>query len=279
MHTLQAVITATVQGLSEFLPISSSAHIVFSNELYHLITKTAQTVSQEEEIFFDIIVHLGTLFAVLIYFFKDIKSILVNSFVALKNKDYSNNELKILGYIIVATIITGIMGLILKQPTEFLVSNPKFICFLLLFTGILLLFSEKLYKGNKTLSFKTCVFIAIAQGLAIFPGFSRSGFTISTALICGMERYEAARFSFLMSIPIIILASIGYPIMEIDFSQISTFNLKAIAVGFVVSFIVGYLCIKYFMKLLKKLTLRSFGYYCCLIAVVMFLLFQFVYHQ
>ena len=279
MHTLQAVITATVQGLSEFLPISSSAHIVFSNELYHLITKTAQTVSQEEEIFFDIIVHLGTLFAVLIYFFKDIKSILVNSFVALKNKDYSNNELKILGYIIIATIITGAMGLILKQPTEFLVSNPKFICFLLLITGILLLFSEKLYKGDKNLSFKACIFIAIAQGLAIFPGFSRSGFTISTALICGMERYEGARFSFLMSIPIIILASIGYPIMEIDFSQISTFNLKAIAIGFVVSFIVGYLCIKYFMKLLKKLTLRSFGYYCCLVSVAMFLLFLFVYHQ
>jgi len=279
MQTLQAVITGTIQGLSEFLPISSSAHIVFSNELYHLITHTTLQTNHQEEIFFDIIVHLGTLFAVLIYFFKDIKNILINSFISLKNKNYKNTELQMLYFIILSTIITSFMGLILKTPVETLVLNPKIICFLLLITGGLLLFSEKLYKGDKTISLKACIFISIAQGLAIFPGFSRSGFTIATALLNGLNRVEAGRFSFLMSIPVIFLASLFYPLFELDMSQISTFNLKAIIIGFLTSFIVGYLCIKYFMKLLKMLNLRIFGYYCLVASVVMFLIFQFAYHQ
>ena len=279
MHTLQAIITGSIQGLSEFLPISSSAHIVFSNELYHLITGTQNLINHQEEIFFDIIVHLGTLFAVLIYFFNDIKTIIVNSIISIKNKDYKNHELKLFGYILLSTIITCLIGIILKKPTESLVINPQGICFLLVFTGILLLFSEKLYRGDKELSLKAVIFIAIAQGLAIFPGFSRSGFTIATGLLCGINRVQAARFSFLMSIPIIILASMAYPMMELDVSEFSTFNMKAIITGFFVSFIVGYYCIKYFMKLLKKLSLRSFGYYCLAISVVMFLVFQFAYHQ
>ena len=279
MHTLQAIITGTIQGLSEFLPISSSAHIVFSNELYHILTNTSLSVNHQEEIFFDIIVHLGTLFAVLLYFFNDLKSILLNSVISLKNKDFSNKELKIFLFIILSTFITSLMGLILKKPTEALVLNPQIICFLLVVTGFLLLFSEKLYKGNKDITLKSCILIAIAQGLAIFPGFSRSGFTISTALLCGMDRVASARFSFLMSIPVIILASMGYPMFELDLSQISTFNIKAIIVGFFVSFVVGYFCIKYFMKLLKKLSLKSFGYYCLVVSAVMFLVFQFAYHQ
>ena len=278
MHTLQAIITGTVQGLSEFLPISSSAHIVFSNELYNLITNTV-TVDNQESIFFDIIVHLGTLLAVVIYFFKDIKTIILNSVISLKNKDFSNKELKLAGYIILCTFITGIVGLILKKPTENLIQNPKIICFLLLITGSLLLFGEKLYRGTKDISLKSAILIAIAQGLAVFPGFSRSGFTISTALLTGMDRVKSARFSFLISIPVIILASMLYPLIELDLSQIATFNLKAIFVGFIVSFIVGYYCIKYFMKLLEKLNLKSFGYYCYFVSIVMFLLFQFVYHQ
>lgn len=279
MHTIQAVITGIIQGLSEFLPVSSSAHIVFSNELYHLISNTTGSINHQEEIFFDIVVHLGTLLAVLIYFFKDIKTILVNSFFSLKNKDYSNNEFKMLLFIILATFITSLMGLILKKPTEMLVLNPKFICFCLIITGVLLLYSEKLYKGDKKINLKSAIFIGIAQGLAIFPGFSRSGFTISSALLSGMDRIESARFSFLLSIPIILLASMGYPMFELDITQIKDFNIKALIVGFFVSFITGYFCIKYFMKLLKKLSLRIFGYYCLIVSIAMFLLFQFVYHQ
>lgn len=279
MHTLQAVITGSVQGLSEFLPISSSAHIVFANELYNLITLNSQNINHAEEIFFDIIVHLGTLLAVLIYFYRDLKEIIINFFNSFIKKDYSNPEFKIACYIILTTVITGVIGLILKNPVEFLVKNPQTICLFLMMTGIILLLSEKMYKANRTINLKSAIFIGIAQGLAIFPGFSRSGLTISAALMSGLERIEAARFSFLISIPVILLASMVYPILELDLSEISQFNLKAICIGFFVSFVVGYLCIKYFMKLLGRLSLRSFGYYCLVAAPLMWVLFQFFYRQ
>ena len=279
MQTLQAVITGAMQGLSEFLPISSSAHIVFSNELYELITKTAFITSKEEEIFFDIMVHLATLFAVLIYFFNDLKAILKDFFVSIKEKDYKNKNFLLTNYILLSTVITGIIGLIFKEKVEYFIQNPKYICFFLFITGLILLFSEKMYKGNKEINLKSSILIAIAQGLAISPGFSRSGLTISTGLFLGLNRVEAARFSFLMSIPVILLASMIYPLMSLDFNLITTFNLKAIAIGFLVSFIVGYLCIKYFMKLLGKLTLKSFAYYCLIISPLMFFVFEAFYRQ
>ena len=279
MHTLQAIITGAIQGLSEFLPISSSAHIVFSNELYELITKTnvLQEVSQEE-IFFNIMVHLATLFAVVIYFFKDLKKIFKDYLLSIKDKNFKDDNFKLVNYIMLTTVITGVIGLLIKDKVEQLISDPQRICFLLLTTGLILLFSEKFYKGDKKLSLKTAIFVAIAQGLAVFPGFSRSGLTISCAIFNGMNRVEAARFSFLMSIPVIFLASLIYPLFELDFASIATFNHKAIILGFLTSFVVGYLCIKYFMKLLGQLSLRIFGYYCLIVGCVMFGLFQFYYH-
>ena len=278
MHTLQAVITGAIQGLSEFLPISSSAHIVFSNELYEIITKTTPP-SLQEEIFFGIIAHLATLLAVVIYFFKDLKEIIYGFFISLKEKDFKNQNIKLVGYIFLSTLITSLIGLLIKDKVESIISNPSIICILLFITGLILLFSEKMYKGNKEIDLKTSIFMAIAQGLAVFPGFSRSGLTISTALFCGMDRLKAARFSFLMSIPIITLASLIYPLIELDLAQISTFNLKAMFLGFLASFVVGYLCIKYFMKLLAKLSLRIFSYYCFVVALLMFGLFQVYYHH
>ncbi len=278
MHTLQAVITGAIQGLSEFLPISSSAHIVFSNELYEMITKCTST-NLQEEIFFGIIAHFATLLAIIIYFFKDLKEIICGLFISLGKKDFKNQNVKLVGYIFLSTLITSLIGLLIKDKVENIISNPSIICILLFLTGLILLFSEKMYKGNKEIDLKTSIFMAIAQGLAVFPGFSRSGLTISTALFCGMDRLKAARFSFLMSIPIITLASLIYPLVELDLAQISTFNLKAMIFGFLASFVVGYLCIKYFMKLLAKLSLRIFSYYCLVAAIVMFGLFQVYYHH
>lgn len=279
MHTLQAVITGAIQGLSEFLPISSSAHIVFSNELYGIITGT-QVLGEvnQEEIFFDIMVHLATLIAVVIYFFKDLKEIFSGFFKAIKEKDYKNKNFSLVKYIVLSVVITGVIGLLLKEKVEQIMQNPQMICFLLFITGLILLLSEKMYKGDKEISLKSSILIAIAQGLAVFPGFSRSGLTISTGLFLGMNRVKAARFSFLMSIPIIFLASMIYPLLELDLSEIATFNFKAIIFGFITAFIVGYLCIKYFMKLLGQLSLKTFGFYCLVVAVAMFLVFGFYHH-
>ena len=275
MQTLQAVIVGAVQGISEFLPISSSAHIVFAQSLYKLFTGI-QFLGDvgSEEIFFDIMVHLATLLAVLIFFFKDIVDIVKAFFVGLVKKDYTSVDFKTAVFIIAATPVTCIVALLLKEPTHALVENPKIVSLLLIVTGFILFFSEKLKSQNKEMNLKTSLWTGLAQGLAVFPGLSRSGLTIATQVFLGIDRVKAARFSFLMSIPVILGASMIYPLLEMDFTQMAKFNYTAIGWGFLTSFIVGYLCIKYFMKLLGKITLKCFSYYCFVVGLVMFVLFS-----
>lgn len=279
MHILQAVIVGAVQGISEFLPISSSAHIVFAQSIYKLATGSAalDTVAAQE-VFFDIIVHLATLLAVLIFFRKDIIDIVKALYYGIKNKNYTDSDFKTGAFIIAATPVTCIIALLLKEPTHALVENPKIVSLFLIITGFILYFSEKLKTQNKEMNLKTALWTGLAQGLAIFPGLSRSGLTIATQVFLGMDRVKAARFSFLMSIPIILGASMAYPMLEIDFSQMANFNYKAIFWGFMTSFIVGYLCVKYFMKLLGKVTLKCFSYYCFVVGALMFLLFSICHH-
>ncbi|MBR2069631.1 MAG: undecaprenyl-diphosphate phosphatase [Candidatus Gastranaerophilales bacterium] len=149
MHTLQAVITGAIQGLSEFLPISSSAHIVFSNTIYELVTGSEiQNTVNQEEIFFDIMVHLATLIAVIIYFFKDLKIIIKDTVIAIKEKKQNENS-KTLLYILLATFITGVIGLILKKPVETLIVNPKIICILLAITGCICFLAKKCIRVIK----------------------------------------------------------------------------------------------------------------------------------
>ena len=115
--------------------------------------------------------------------------------------------------------------------------------------------------------------MGIAQGLAALPGFSRSGLTIATGLFSGMDRITAARYSFLLSIPIIVIASIFYPLIKLDINEVVTYNWTAIIVGTLVSGVVGYLCIKYFLKFLGKFSLAVFGYYCLLMGIFTFIFF------
>ena len=279
MNEIQAILVGFIQGLSEFLPISSSAHIVFASSLYKLIAGISlPAVAPSEEVFFDIVVHLATLFAVLIFFREEIKEILVGFFSGLKNKKYDDNNFKIGLYIIITTGITGVIGLLIKDFAHSLVSNPKIVSLLLVLTGFILLFSEKFKKENKEINLKSAIIIAIAQGLAVFPGLSRSGLTISSAIFQGIDRVKAAKFSFLMSIPVIILASLIYPLLELNIAEIQTFNFKAIILGFITAFVSGYICIKYFMNFLGKSSLKSFAYYCFGCGLVMFLIFSLCHH-
>ena len=138
-------------------------------------------------------------------------------------------------------------------------------------TGVLLLFSEwwaKKHPDKKEISLKSSIFIAIAQGLAALPGFSRSGLTIATGLLSGSDRTTAAKYSFLLSIPIILGASMVYPLVKLDFAEVVTYNWTAIIIGTIVSGIVGYLCIKYILQFVSKFSLGVFGYYCLIMGVV-----------
>ena len=279
MEFLHSIILGFVQGLTEFLPISSSGHLVIFSALYKFFTHQEMGAATSEEVFLDIILHLGTLIAVLFYFRKDVLNIIKGLFNSIKTKDFKSKESKTGLFLILGTFFTLLVAYPLKDFCESLISHPMIVCCLLLVTGTIILTSEiigaKIEKRDE-LTWKQAVAIGIAQGLAAFPGISRSGMTISTGLFCGLTRVESARFSFLLSILIIAGTSIFYPILEIDFSVLKEFHWLSIFAGFVVSMISGYLCIKYFMQFLNKYSMKVFAYYCYFIGVLGFIFFMMV---
>lgn len=280
MNFIQAILMGIVQGLSEFLPISSSAHLVFTSNFYKVIKNIPIVQSSNEEVFFDIMVHLGTLIAVLIFFRKDVLNILKAMWHALKTKNWDDKEAKLGLFIMAGTIITVMLALPINEIAEKLVYTPSIVGILLFITGFTLLYSEykskKLEEKKEEVSLKTSILIGLAQGLAALPGFSRSGWTIATGLFCGLDRVTAARYSFLLSIPIILGASMVYPLIKIDIHEAIQYNWSAIIAGTVVSAIVGYLCIKYFMKFISKFSLAIFGYYCIITGVATAIFFTIV---
>lgn len=279
MNFIQAILMGIVQGLSEFLPISSSAHLVFTSNFYKVMKNIPIVQSSNEEVFFDIMVHLGTLIAVLIFFRKDVTKILKAMWHALRTKDWSDKEAKLGLFIVAGTVITVALALPINEIAEKLVYKPAIVGILLFITGFTLLYSE--YKSKKietktdSVDLKTSILIGLAQGLAALPGFSRSGWTIATGLFCGLDRVTAARYSFLLSIPIILGASMVYPLVKIDVAEAINYNWTAILVGTIVSGITGYLCIKYFMKFISKFSLAIFGYYCIIAGVATAIFFSF----
>ena len=279
MEFLHSVILGFVQGLTEFLPISSSGHLVIFSALYKFFTHQELGAATSEEVFLDIILHLGTLIAVLFYFRKDVIDITKGLLNSLKTRDFKSKESKTGLFLILGTFFTLLVAYPLKDFCETLVSSPVIVCCLLLITGTIILTSEivgaKIEKRDE-LTWKQAITIGIAQGLAAFPGISRSGMTISTGLFCGLTRVESARFSFLLSILIIAGTSIFYPILEIDFSVLKGFNWLSIFGGFIVAIISGYLCIKYFMQFLNRYSMKVFAYYCFLVGILGFIFFRFI---
>ena len=278
MNFVQAILMGIVQGLSEFLPVSSSAHLVFTSNFYKVFKNIPIVAQSNEEVFFDIMLHLGTLIAVLIFFRKDVWEILKALFSACKKRDFSEHKAKLALYIIVGTLVTIALALPFNEVAEHLVYHPALVGGLLIITGGVLFFSEYLSKkkDNKSdrVNLKQALLIGLAQGVAVLPGFSRSGWTMATGLFTGLDRQTAARYSFLLSIPIILGASMVYPIIKIDVAEAVGYNWSAILAGTVVSGVVGYLCIKYFMKFISKFSLNVFGYYCVIMGVFTLVFFN-----
>lgn len=273
MQTLQAVIMGAVQGLTEFLPVSSSGHIVLSSAFYKMLIG-ADIVVTNEEIFFDILIHLSTLFAVIIYFLGDIKNILSDFYTAAKEKNYKSDGFLFVIYILIATFVTALFGLITKEAAHNLTENPFIVSIFIITTGFVLLISEKIKtKGKNKINLKTALVVGLFQGFAVMPGLSRSGMTISSAMFMGLKRFDAAKFSFILSIPIILLASFVYPLLTFDLKDIANFNFAALLSGMVTSFITGYICIKYFMNFLKNNNLRCFAYYCFIMGALSAIIF------
>lgn len=272
MTTLQAIIMGIIQGLSEFLPISSSAHLVFTSNIYAVLTGATIDAESSQQAFLSIMLHLGTLISIFIYFRKELWAITVEFFKALFKKDFSNPDAKMGLYIIIGTIFTLAIAYPLKDITEKLLIYPQIVAFLLILTGFVLFFSEfkskHVEKQTDKLDLKKAILIGLAQGLAVFPGFSRSGWTIATGLFSGLDRVTSTRFSFLLVVPIILGTSIFYPILEIQTSELASYNWTGIILGTIVSGVVGYFCIKYFLKFVARFSMNFFAYYCIIVGLM-----------
>lgn len=278
MDITQGIISGAIQGFTEFLPVSSSGHLVLTSSIYKLMTGKSISSGGNEEILFDIMLHIGTLLAVLIYFRADIVHLFKAFSEAVKNGTLKTNyEAQIPVYIVIGTIATIAVAYPLKGFFKSLVVNPALVGIFLIITGFLLYFTEfvssKIAKKVRNMSWKKSVIIGIAQGLAVAPGISRSGSTIAAGLAVGLDRVTAARYSFLLSIPIIILAAFSHILDMTALNEFSKCNWAAILAGTLISVITGYYCIKYFIIYISKNKLNVFAYYCWIVGLIMFLYF------
>ncbi len=244
---LKIALLGIVQGLTEFLPISSSGHLVIAE---HLLGLSFTDLSLE------LILHLGTLLAVFVYFRKQIWT-LIDALINLKDKEKHTNRLFSF-YVIAAMIPTGIIGLALRETLKANKNELNLVGTALIFTALLLFTSNIIQKKQKTtkpLNLFSSLLIGIGQGIAVIPGLSRSGSTIATALMTGISKKQAAEFSFILSIPAILAATV----LELDTSIMFT---PSYLVGMLCSFVAGMFAIHFLMKLITKGGFHLFGYYC-----------------
>lgn len=251
MSIIIAIILGIVQGLTEFLPVSSSGHLVLLQTIFGI---------QENQILFDIILHLGTLVAVVFIFKKQVLEIIKNPL---------SKKTKML---VLATIITLSIAILFKDFFED-AFNGGYLAFSFLITASFLILAEfisKKYNSNKALNFKNTAVMGVFQGLAILPGVSRSGSTISSAIVQGVNKKDAAEISFLMSIPII-LASLVWELLKVSEQTVNLQILPTI-IGFLMAIIFGIIAIKIMLKIIEKAKYWVFSVY--LIALAIFLMFN-----
>jgi undecaprenyl-diphosphatase len=271
MTFFHAFLLGIIQGLTEFIPVSSTAHLLIGQQLFGIPADNAMFS-------FLVIIQLGTLVSLFVFYWHDLISILSSTIRALpvmftKPRDMWNLAPDaLLGfYIIIATIPALIAGYLLRDAVEMLFRQPILQASIRLFTAAALLtLAEWLTKKNRTLISMTwfdALFIGIMQVISVFPGASRSGTTISGGMFRGFDRPSAARFAFLMSVPVMLAAG-GYEMLDvIQMANLSEF-LPLLAVGFVTAAIVGWFSIKWLLGFLQRHTLYIFAGYCAVVGLI-----------
>ncbi len=294
MNLFEAIFLGILQGLTEFLPVSSSGHLAILKQLIGL---------EDVGIAFDILLHLGTLIAVFIAFYKDIWELIVNGFgiladackdvviffknLTVKEADKKEKYIEVLStpyrrfvmLIIVSTIPTGIIGVFFKVIgfDEFAGSILLIPGICLLITSVLLFVADRLPSGDEdaaTTSYGKALFIGICQGIATLPGISRSGTTITACLGCKFNREFAVKYSFIMSIPAILGAAV-LDVPDLFTSGVDFKTMISYVAGMAVSAVVGYICIKTMLKVVKNKKFIIFSVY-CLIAGILAIVLHFV---
>ena len=261
MSYFESFMLALIQGLTEFLPISSSAHLILPSAILGWA---------DQGLAFDVAVHVGTLAAVIIYFRQEVKTLLA-AFVASIFKGDRSKEAKFAWLIILATIPACVFGLVMKDFIELYLRSAWVIAITTIVFGLLLWYVDrtaKLQIDEYQAGWKKALFIGFAQAVAMIPGTSRSGITITAALYLGFTREAAARFSFLMSIPIILLAG-SYLGLKLVMSG-EPIHLGFLTTGIVTSFISAYICIFFFLKLISRMGMTPFVIYRLILGVGLF---------
>jgi undecaprenyl-diphosphatase len=245
---LEAIILGIVQGVTEFLPVSSTAHLILFPWFFNWS-------GEVDTLTFDVALHAGTLLALILCFWRD--------WIELITK-----KQRLFGLIVLASIPAGAAGFFLNEIVENDLREPLIISLMLIAVGFLMLIAEKAnkYKNIEKTGLKDAIVIGIAQAIAIIPGVSRSGITISAGLFRGFEREASARFSFLLSTPLIAGATILH-IKEASTSQVN-YDFKVFSIGIITSCITGFIAIKFLLNFLKKYPLNIFVYYRFMLSAV-----------
>jgi len=250
---LQLLLLAVIQGLTEFLPVSSSGHLAL---LEHWLK-----FPEEVRLSVTVFMHLGTIFALLVYFRSDLALMVRGVFKGDKEGQ------RLLGYVLLANIATAILALSFERRVEQAFGSPKFVVLFLMLTALLLFSSEQLTakkQNAQPIVWWRAIVVGAAQGLAVFPGLSRSGTTISAGLFCGLGREQSGRFAFVVGIP----AILGANLLEAKDIAGSDVGIWALVLAIVVAFGVGLLAIHITLKAVQSMKLRWFSAYCLFVAIL-----------
>ncbi len=256
MSYIEALILGIIQGLTEFLPVSSSGHLEIAKVLF------GDSTIPQESMTFTIVLHFATALSTMVVFRKEVFDIIKGLF-----QFQWNDETKFTLKIIISMIPAVIIGLMFEEQLEaFFNGNLLMVGFMLLITALLLLLADKAQNTDKNVSYKNSFIIGISQAIAMLPGISRSGATISTSVLLGVDREKAARFSFLMVVPLI-FGKVAKDLMggEIDFQSE---NIGSMGLGFVAAFISGLIACSWMISLVKKSKLHYFAIYCFIVGII-----------
>ena len=260
----ESIILGIIQGLTEFLPISSTAHLVIIPELFHWDSPLLNSLT------FDVALHTGTLLAVIAYFFRDTLDLISGFFSGLFKLNFNlDRKTRLAILVFLGTIPAGVLGVLLDNWVETKFRTPAVLATSMVAIGILMWYSEKVAaKSKKTdrLTIRDALIVGLSQAVALVPGTSRSGITISSGLLLGYEREDAARFSFLLSIPVI--AGAAFVKLKTFVHGVPSQDISPLLLGTLFSAVFGFLSIKYFMKYLQRHSLNAFVVYRFIFAAI-----------
>jgi undecaprenyl-diphosphatase len=256
LEILDAIILGIIQGLTEFLPVSSSGHLELGKAIL------GDNSVPEESLLFTVILHFATALSTIVVFRKDVWEI-ISGLLQFKWNEESQFSVKI----IISMLPAVFVGLFFEEQLEaFFGGNIRFVGFMLLVTAVLLYFADKAKDTDKKVSFKNAFIVGISQAIAMLPGISRSGATISTSVLLGVDKSKAARFSFLMVVPLI-FGKIAKDLLSGDLT-FSGENNVAIGAGFIAAFIAGLAACTWMIKLVRKSKLSYFAIYCLIVGLI-----------